>query len=213
SSLIDAKGKGALAGACTRALNIEHGHSAVRSTQDAVTHIVRVNGSCRDRPCGVEASDGKNNGALAGAGARTRSVKCSDGAVRSAQETVSYIIRINVAPRDRLRRVDVGGAGTLAGTCARTRDVEGSDRTVRSAQETVKHITRVNVSSRDRACRGNAERGCSLAGACPCARNVNCADGAVGSAEETVTRIAGVKVESRDSPAGLMANGWVPRRG
>ncbi len=30
-------------------------------------HIVRVKGSCSDRPCGVEAIDGKNNGALAGA--------------------------------------------------------------------------------------------------------------------------------------------------
>src|SRR5262249_1833134 len=140
SSLVDAKGKGALAGACTGARNIEHGHSAVRSTQDAMKNIVRVNGSCRDRPCGVEAIDGKNNRALAGACARVRCIKRSDGAVRSTQEAVTYTACVNVASRDRPRRVDVPGAGALPRACARTQDVEGSDDTVRSAQETVKQI-------------------------------------------------------------------------
>src|SRR5213078_342276 len=97
SCLVDAKGKGALERACACARSIERGHSAVRSAQDAVIHIARVKWGCRDRPCGVEAIDGKNNGALAGAGARVRSIKCSDGAVRSAQEAVTYIARVNVA--------------------------------------------------------------------------------------------------------------------
>src|SRR5438093_1877533 len=125
--------------------------------QDTVKHIVRVKGGCRDRPCGVEAIDGKNNGALAGACARIWSIKRSDGAVRGAQEAVTYITRVNVASRDRLRRVDVAGAGTLAGTCARSRDVEGSNGAVRSAQETVEGIAGVDVASRDRACRVEAE--------------------------------------------------------
>src|SRR6266480_1717185 len=113
SCLVNAKGKGALERACACARSIECGHSAVRSAQDTVIHIARVKGGCRDRPCGVETIDGKNNGALAGACARVRSIKCSDGAVRSAQEAVTYIARVNVASRDRIRRVDVAGAGTL----------------------------------------------------------------------------------------------------
>src|SRR5206468_1768351 len=121
SCLVDAKGKGALERACACARNIKRGHSAVRSAQDTVKHIVRVKRSCRDRPCGVEAIDGKNNGALAGACARIWSIKRSDGAVRGAQEPMTYITRVNVAPRDRLRRVDIGGTSTLARTCARTR--------------------------------------------------------------------------------------------
>src|SRR5262249_34254261 len=167
--------------ACARPQNIEGGHSAIRSAQDAVKHIVRVKGSCSDCPCGVEAIDGKNYGALAGACARARSIKRGDGAVWSAQEPVTYSASVNVASRDRFRRVDLAGASTLAGTCARTWDVECGDLTIRSAQETVKHITRVIEASRDRACRSDAERGCALAGACSSARNINCADGAVGS--------------------------------
>src|SRR5438067_3965220 len=83
SCLVDAKGKGALERACACARNIKRGHSAVRSAQDTVKHIVCVKRSCRDRPCGVEAVDGKNNGALAGACARVRSVEGGDGAAPS----------------------------------------------------------------------------------------------------------------------------------
>jgi hypothetical protein len=198
SCRVNAKGKGALERACACARSIERGHSAVRSAHDNVIHITRVKGSCRDGPCGVKAIDGKNNGALAGACARVRSIKCSDGAVRSAQEPVTYIACVNVASRDRPRRVDVACAGTLAGTCARTRDVEGSDGTIRHSQETVKHIACVNVASRDRAFRVDGERQCALAGACPRARSVECGDGAVPSTQETMTRIAGVNVVSRD---------------
>src|SRR5438093_7175473 len=156
--------------------------------QDTVIHIIRVKRSCRDSPCGVEAIDGKNNGALAGACARVRSIKRSDGAVRGAQEAVTYITRVNVASRDRIRRVDVAGAGTLAGTCARSRDVEGSDRTFRSAQETVERIAGVNVPSRGRPFRVDGKRGCALAGACPRTRRVKCGNGAVRCAQETMTR-------------------------
>jgi hypothetical protein len=88
-----------------------------------VKHIASVKRSCRDRPCRVEAIDGKNIGPLAGACARIRSIKRSDGALGSAQEAVDHIASVNVASRDRLRRVDVAGKGTLAGTCARTRNV------------------------------------------------------------------------------------------
>jgi hypothetical protein len=198
SCRVDAKGKRALAGACARTRSIERSHSAVRSAQDTVKHIARVKGSCRDRPCGVEAIDGKNNGALAGACACARSIKLGDGAVRSAQEPVTYTARVNVASRDRLRRVDVAGAGTLARTCARTRSIKRNDGTGRSAQEPVKHIARVSVASRDCAFRVDGERLCALAGACARARSVECRDEAVPSAQETMTCIAGVNVQSCD---------------
>ena len=80
---------------------------------------------------------------------------------------MSHIARVNVASRDRLRRIDVAGEGTLAGTCARTRDVQDSDHTVRSAQETVKHTARVVEVARARACRVDAEGPSALPGACP----------------------------------------------
>src|SRR5439155_1510437 len=101
---IVAKRDSALAGTCARARNIERGDGAVLSTQDTVKHIARVKGGCRDSPCWVEAIDEKDDGALAGARARVRSIKRSDRAVRSAQEAVTYIARINVASRDRIRR-------------------------------------------------------------------------------------------------------------
>src|SRR4029077_2510394 len=143
SGLVNPEGECALQWACARARNVESGDRAIRSAQEAVIHIARVKRSPRDCPCGVEAIAGKNKGALAGPCAGVRSIKRSDGAVWSAQEAVSHIARVNVASRDRLRRIDVAGEGTLARTCARTRDVEGSDGTVRSAQETVKHTARV----------------------------------------------------------------------
>src|SRR5206468_12832861 len=105
----------------------------------------------------------KSEGALAGPCAGVRSIKRSDRTVRSAQEAVSHTASVNVASRDRLRRVDVAGKGTLAGTCARARDVEGSDGTVRSAQKTVKHTARVVVVARRHACRIDAERPRALA--------------------------------------------------
>src|SRR4029077_16170330 len=154
-------------------------HSAVRRAQDAVIHIASVKGSCCDRPGSVEKIAGKNKGALAGACARVRSIKCSDGAAPSAQETVSHIARVDIASRDRLLRVDVAGEGTLAGTCARTRDVEGSDGTVQSAQETVKHTARVVVVARARGCRVDTEGPSALARACPRARSVERNDCAV----------------------------------
>src|SRR5215470_5840227 len=120
-------------------------------------HITSVNGSCGNRPRGIEANAGKNKGALAAACAGVRSIIGSDGAVRRAQKAVSYITRVNVASRDRPHRIDVAGKGTLAGGCARTLNVEGSDHAVRSAQETVKHIVRVRVVTRGCACRVDAE--------------------------------------------------------
>src|SRR5207248_2921498 len=92
---IVAKRDCALARACARAGNIERCDTTVGSAQDTVIHIVRIEGSCRDCSCGVKAIDGKNNGALTGTCACVRSIKCSDGAVQSAQEAVTYAIRIN----------------------------------------------------------------------------------------------------------------------
>src|SRR5947207_1868014 len=86
----------ALEWACARARSIERGHTAIWSAQESVRHIASVNGSCRDGPCGVKAKAGKNKGALAGACAGVWSIKRSEGAVRSAQEAVSYIARVNV---------------------------------------------------------------------------------------------------------------------
>ena len=101
SSRVDSDRECALERTCARARSIERGHSAVWSAQDSVRHITSVNGSCGNRPSGIEAKTGKNKGALAGACAGVRSIKRSDGAVRSAQETVSYIASVNVASRDR----------------------------------------------------------------------------------------------------------------
>src|SRR5436190_1929429 len=139
------KRDGALEGTCPSARNVERGDRAIRSAQETVIHIARVDRRSRDRPCGVKAKAGKNKGTLAGACARVWSIKRGDGAVWSAQETVSHIARVNVASRDRLGRVDVASEGTLARTCASTRDVEGSDHTVLRAQETVKHTAGVVV--------------------------------------------------------------------
>src|SRR6266536_1932396 len=200
SCLNDTERKSALERACARARSIKRGDRAIRSAQDAVIHIARVKRTSRDRPCGVKAKAGKNKGALAGACARVRSIKRIDRTVRSAQEAVSHIASVNVASRDRLRRVDVAGKGTLAGTCARARDVEGSDGTVRSAQEAVKHTARVVVVARARACRVDTEGPSALAGACARARSVERDDGAVRSAQDSVNRTARVGVASRDRP-------------
>src|SRR5437867_3755171 len=177
SGLVDPEWECALERACARAWNVERGDRAIRSAQDAVIHIARVKRTSRDHPCGVKAKAGKNKGALAGPCAGVRSIKRSDGAVWSAQEAVSHIARVNVASRDRLRRIDVAGEGTLARTCARTRDVEGSDGTVRSAQETVNRTARVGVASRNRPCRVDGEGDCALAGACTRPRSIECGDG------------------------------------
>src|SRR5215813_3069646 len=166
SSRVDCDRECALERTCARARSIERGHSAIWRAQESVRNIASVNRGCRDRPCGVKAKAGKNKGALAGTCAGVWSIKRREGAVRSAQEAVSNIARVNVASRDRLRRIDVAGEATLAGTCARTWDVEGSNGTDRSAQETVKHTARVVVIARRRTCRIDAEGPSALARTC-----------------------------------------------
>src|SRR6476659_1650128 len=198
SGLVNPEGECALQWACARAWNVESGDRSIRSAQQAVIHIARVKRSPRDCAGWVEAIAGKNKGALAGPCAGVRSIKRSDGAVWSAQEAVSHIARVNVAPSDRLLRVDVAGEGTLAGTCARARDVEGSDGTVGSAQKAVKQTARVVVVARARACRVDAEGPSALPGACPRARSVERDDCAVPSAQDSVNRAARVGVASRD---------------
>ena len=200
SCLVDSERERALERARARAWRIERRDSAVRRAQDAVIHIARVKGSCRDRPCGAKAIAGKNKSALTRTCARVRSIKRSDGAVRSAQEAVSHIATVNVASRDHLCWVDVPGESTLAGTCACTRDVEGSDDTVGSAQETVKHSARVGVVAGARACRVEAEGPGPLPTACSRARSVGRDDGAVRSTQDSVNCTARVGVASRDRP-------------
>src|SRR4030095_4003010 len=118
SLLVDPERERALERACARAGNVERGDRAVWSAQNAVIHIARVKRRSRDRSHRVKAKAGKNKGALAGACAGVRSIKRSDAAVRSAQEAVSHIARVNVASRDRLQRGAVAGEGHLATACA-----------------------------------------------------------------------------------------------
>src|SRR4030095_6472183 len=171
-----------------RARSIKGGEGAIRSAQDSVRHIDSVNGSCRDRPCGIEAKAGKNKGALAGACAGVWSIKRSQGTVRSAYEAVSYTTSVNVASRDHVPRNDVAGEGTLGGTCARTRDVEGSDGTAWGAQKTVKHAARVVVVASSSPCRVDAEWPSALPRSCPRAWSVKRDDCAVRTADDSVNR-------------------------
>src|SRR5206468_12760403 len=124
SGLVDPEWECALERACARAWNVERGDRAIRSAQEAVIHIARVKRTSRDHPCGVKAKAGKDKGALCGPCAGVRSIKRSDRTVRRAQEAVSHTASVNVASRDRLRRIDVAREGTLARTSARPRAAE-----------------------------------------------------------------------------------------
>src|SRR5207302_1504498 len=197
---IVAKRDGALAGACTRARNVEHGDGTVLSSYEAVTctadvEVVSDDGSWR--------VDGLGAGALTGACARARNVERGYGAVRSPHVTVKCIAWVNVKRHSRTLCVDAPDKGTLAGACARTRNVELRDGTVRSSQVAVIHTALIGVVSSDRPRRGKSTDECdksALAGACARARNVESGESAVWSPQKTVIHTARVDVGSRDCP-------------
>src|SRR5262245_51006512 len=100
-----------------------------------MTHIASVNVVSRDRPLrvDVEAED-RGKGTLAGACARARCVERGEGAMRSPQEAMAHIARINIVSRDRACRVDAAVAeSALEGSCACTRSIEHSETAVSSA--------------------------------------------------------------------------------
>src|SRR2546427_81298 len=121
--------------------------------------------------------------------------------LRSPQETVSHIVRVNIVSGDHIDRIVGKRDGALEGTCPSARNVERGDRAIRSAQDAVIHIARVKRSSRDRPCGIEAIAGKNkgaLAGACARIWSIKRSDGAVWSAQEAVSHIAGVNVASRD---------------
>src|SRR5205823_1252848 len=78
---------------CARTRDVEGSDGTVRSTQETVKHIVRVNVASRGRPCRV---DGECGCALARAGPRARSIECDDVAISSTQERMTRIAAVNV---------------------------------------------------------------------------------------------------------------------
>src|SRR5208337_4785175 len=84
---VDAQGKSAQA--CAR--DIEHRDAAVASAEEAVVHIVRVNGVARNGVRRVKAVD---SGALVGTCAHARSIEGGDTAIWSSKEAVVHIARI-----------------------------------------------------------------------------------------------------------------------
>ena len=85
---IDAIGNSALAGSSARARGIEDRNSAVRTTHEAMRHVVRVNIRTRDCTGVGETTEDPNDGSLPRARARARNTKRRDTAVRSAQKAV-----------------------------------------------------------------------------------------------------------------------------
>src|SRR5260370_38292907 len=68
--------------------------------------------------------DFRGEGALVGACARARSVKCGECAVRCAQEAMGDGVRVNVESRGRSHQVDAVGEGALPGARTRTLSVK-----------------------------------------------------------------------------------------
>lgn len=105
-------------------------------------HTARVNVV----PCDLRSRvDTEGESALAGARARSRSVKRGDSAVAIAKKAVSHIAPVNVVSRDCLRRADGEEESALAGASARARSVECGDGAVSNAQEAVRHGACVKI--------------------------------------------------------------------
>src|SRR5207253_11513178 len=84
------KGNGTLDGASARARSVERGERAIRSPQEAMTHIAVVSVVSRDGACRVNATVAE--GALRKRScACTRSIKHSETAVSSAHVGVNHI--------------------------------------------------------------------------------------------------------------------------
>ena len=78
--------------------------------------------------------------------------------LRSPQETVSHIVRVNIVSRDRIGGIIGKRDSALAGACARARNIEYGNGAVRSTHEAMIDVARVYVFSSDRPCRVDALR-------------------------------------------------------
>src|SRR5207248_2880875 len=167
------RGKGTLAVACARARSVERGERAIRSPQEAMTHIAVVSVVSRDGACRVNATVAE--GALRKRScACTRSIKHSETAVSSAHVGVNHIGCLTVPSGDRPSRVLAVGAGALASASARARSVENSDGAVPGPYETVSREGRVTGKSRDFPRWRDIEGDGALVGACARARSIEC---------------------------------------
>jgi hypothetical protein len=72
--------------------------------------------------------------------------------LRSSQETVTHIARINIVPGDRTDRIVGKRDRALARACARARNVERGDSAVRDSHEPVIYIIGIIVGSLNSAC-------------------------------------------------------------
>src|SRR6266496_3367515 len=76
----------------------------------------------------------------AGACSRTRRVKCGNGAVRCAQDTMTRIAGVNEVSQHRPCRVDGERQCALAGACPRARSIECGDGRLRANKGRVTEI-------------------------------------------------------------------------
>ena len=85
----------------------------IRSSHEAVNHIVRVEEKSGHRPVRSNAVDIRT---LEGARARARNVELNERAVLIAHEAVIHICLVNIPSCDRSIRIDSKRVGTLQGT-------------------------------------------------------------------------------------------------
>ena len=123
--------KAALACSCARARNVVRGKCAIGRPHEAMKHTVYVDVDAFDFPvrseayaeCAVEAARGVIG---------TRGIERRDGAVGSAQKTVTHEVCVKVESRDRAHSVDGVGVGEYGAS-----GIEFGDDAVRSAHEAV----------------------------------------------------------------------------
>src|SRR5262245_61703125 len=70
--------------------------------------------------------------------------------LRSPQETVSHIARVNIVSGNRAGRIVGKRDSALEGTCPSSRNIERGDRAIQGTHETAIDVARVHVLSRDR---------------------------------------------------------------
>ena len=122
-------------------------YPALRGAQEAVIHVVRVKVVSRNRPDRLLLG---GESALAGTGARLRSVERRDGAVLRAQEAMAHTVRVDDISVNRPGCVYILRLCALAGASACPRNVKRGDRAICSARKAVVHTIRVNVESWNR---------------------------------------------------------------